>query len=503
MDSVTQKPHAICIPYPSQSHIKAMLKQAKLLHSQGIQITFVNTEYNHNRFLKSSGPDSLAGLPACRIFNLRLSPMIPPATCIVSDGFMTFTIDAGEKLGIPVVLVWTIAACAFMGFFQCHDLMEKGFTPLKDVSYLTNGYLDTVIDWIPGMKGIRLKDIPSVIRTTDPNDILFNYTMESAMRSSKASANVIHTFKELEADIVSSLSTMIPQVYTIGPLQLLLNQVLKEEHRNLTSIGYSLWKEEPLCFKWLDTREPSSVLYVNFGSIAVMSSEKLVEFALGLANSGQDFLWIIRPDLVMGESAILPLEFQEVTKERGFIAGWCPQEQVLSHQSVGGFLTHCGWNSTIESLSAGVPMICLPFMGDQPTNCRYTCTEWEVGLEIDVDFKKDDVEKVARELMEGEKGKRLKNKAMEWKKEAEKATGAHGSSFLNLDMTGIDLPGQVAGIKHFLFIFIIAFYLLYIGLDGEQDSREQDSTQNLANVPKSKASHSQQQLKAKRLHQNS
>ncbi|KAM7505356.1 hypothetical protein LguiB_004260 [Lonicera macranthoides] len=347
---------------------------------------------------------------------------------------MTFTIDAGEILGIPVVLVWTIAACALLVFFHFHDLMEKGFIPLKEASYLTNGYLDTVIDWIPGMKGIRLKDIPSVIRTTDPNDILFNYTMESTMRSSKASANVIHTFKELEADIVSSLSTMIPQVYTIGPLQLLLNQVLKEENRYLTSIGYSLWKEEPLCLKWLDTREPSSVLYVNFGSIAVMSSEKLVEFALGLANSGQDFLWIIRPDLVMGESAILPLEFQEVTKERGFIAGWCPQEQVLSHQSVGGFLTHCGWNSTIESLSAGVPMICLPFLGDQSTNCRYTCTEWEVGLEIDGDFKKDDVEKVARELMEGEKGKRLKNKAMEWKKEAEKATGAHGSSFLNLDM---------------------------------------------------------------------
>ena len=111
------------------------------------------------------------------------------------------------------------------------------------------------------MKGIRLKDFPSIIRTTDPNDLIFKYSMESALRSSKAFANVIHTFDELEADIVSSLSIMIPQVYTIGPLQLLLNQVPKEEQ--LTSIGYSLWKEEPLCLEWLDAREPSSVLYVN------------------------------------------------------------------------------------------------------------------------------------------------------------------------------------------------------------------------------------------------
>lgn len=454
---MSQKPHAVCIPYPAQSHIKALLKLAQLLHSQGIQITFVNTEYNHKRFLKSGGPDSLVGLPDFRFVTipdglpqsdsdttqdlvalcesvrincldpfLGLLEKIPPATCIVSDGFMTFTIDAGEKLGIPVVLLWTIAACAFMGYYHLHDLKEKGFVPLKD----TKGYLDTVIDWIPGMKGIRLKDIPNISPAIDPDDIVFNFCMEAAPRCNKASANIFHTFEDLEADLVSFLSSMIPQVYTIGPLQQLLNEVPKEEQ--LTSIGYSLWKEEPLCLEWLDSREPSSVLYVNFGSIAVLSSEKVVELALGLANSRRDFLWIIRPDLVRGESAILPSEFLEVTKERRFIASWCPQEQVLNHPSVGGFLTHCGWGSTIESISAGVAMICLPLFGDQPTNCWYTCTEWGVGLEINGDFKRDDVERIIREL-EGEKGKKIKNKAMEWKEKAQKATGVHGSSSLNLD----------------------------------------------------------------------
>ena len=158
-----------------------------------------------------------------------------------------------------------------------------------------------------------------------------------------------------------------------------------------------------------------------------------VEFAWGLANSNHYFLWIIRPDLVTGESAVLPLEFSAETKKRGFIAGWCPQERVLNHPSVGGFLTHSGWNSTIESLSAGLPLMCWPFFGDQQTNCRFTCTEWGVGMEIDNDVKRDEIDKLVREFMEGDNGKKWKNKAMEWKILAEKAAAPGGSSSFNLD----------------------------------------------------------------------
>ncbi|PRQ52310.1 putative 7-deoxyloganetin glucosyltransferase [Rosa chinensis] len=168
-------------------------------------------------------------------------------------------------------------------------------------------------------------------------------------------------------------------------------------------MGYNLWKEETECLEWLDSKEHNSVVYVSFGSIAVMSPQHLVEFGWGLANIKVPFFLVIRPDLVVGESAILPPEFVAETKERGLIASWCPQEQVRNHPSVGGFLTHSGWNSTVESLCAGVPMLCWPFFSDQLTNCWYACNEWGIGMEISNDVKRGEVEKLVRELMGGEK----------------------------------------------------------------------------------------------------
>jgi hypothetical protein len=301
-----------------------------------------------------------------------------------------------------------------------------------DESYLTNGYLDTVIDWIPSMGDIRLRDLPSFLRTTDSNDVFFKYVSEPAEIAPKASAIVIHTFDALEQQVLDAFSLMFPRVYAIGPLQLLLNHS-HNDHDPLKSIEYNLLKEETECLHWLNSKPPNSVVYVNFGSLIVMTPQQLAEFGWGLANSKHPYLWIIRPDLVVGELAILPPEIIVETKERGLIAGWCPQEEVLNHPSIGGFLTHCRWDSTVESLTAGVPMLCWPFFSDQQTNCKYTCDDWGIGMEIDNGVKREEVEKIVRELMEGEKGEKMKKRVMEWKKLAEEATAPHGSSSINLN----------------------------------------------------------------------
>ncbi|KAM7520780.1 hypothetical protein LguiB_019742 [Lonicera macranthoides] len=466
---LSPKPHAVCIPFPAQGHINPMLELAKLLYHKGFHITFVNTEFNHQRLLKSRGPQSLDGLPSFRFetipdglppsnpdatqgipalcestttkclapfkellgkLNDTSSSNVPPVTCIVSDGIMSFTVAAAEELGIPEILFWTASTCGFYAYVQFPKLVERGLIPLKDASYLSNGYLNTVLDWIPAMKDIRLKDLPTFLRTTDLNDVMLNFVLTEIERAKRASAIIFNTFNELEHDVLDALSLVYPPIYSIGPLHFLHNLL---DDKDLKLIGSNLWKEETECLEWLDAKEPNSVVYVNFGSITVMTPDQLVEFSWGLANSKQTFLWIIRPDLVTGDSAVLQLEFAEETKERGLLLSWCPQEQVLSHPSIGGFLTHSGWNSTLESISNGVPMICWPFFAEQQTNCWYCCSQWGIGLEIDNNVKRDEVDSLVRELMVGEKGKEMKRKATDWKKKAEEATNSGGSTYLNLE----------------------------------------------------------------------
>ncbi|CAI0413626.1 unnamed protein product [Linum tenue] len=411
-----------------------MLKLAKILHHRGFHVTFVNTEFNHRRLLRSRGSAAFDGLsdrfrfetipdglppsdadatqevPAlcdstrkhCLApFKRLLSELneaasaAPPVSCVVSDAIMSFTLDASKEIGVPNVLLWTASACGFVGYLHYRQLLQKVIAPLKDASYLTNGYMETQVDWIPGMEGIPLKYLPSFFATTDANDLMFNFVLEQIERVRNASALIFNTFDKLEQEVLRSLFPTFPPIYTLGPLHL-----LKVQETGLESLQSNLWKEETDCLEWLDLKEPDSVVYVNFGSITVMTPHQLAEFAWGLASSNKNFLWVIRPDLVMGNSAILPQEFLDETKERGLLASWCPQEKVLKHPSVGGFLTHCGWNSTLESLTSG----------------------------------RSEIERLVGELMDGEKGKEMKKRALEWKKLAEEATEDEiGEAYLNLE----------------------------------------------------------------------
>ncbi|KAL4275152.1 hypothetical protein AHAS_Ahas20G0078600 [Arachis hypogaea] len=156
-------------------------------------------------------------------------------------------------------------------------------------------------------------------------------------------------------------------------MELLLDHHQTTSETKFESIKCNLWKEESECLKWLDSQEQNSILYVNFVSVIVMKPEQL---AWGLANSKKKSLWVIRPDLVEDEASVVPQDFVSETKERGLIVSWCPQEQVLKHHAVAGD-----------------------------------------------DVKRDEVEMLAKELLEGQKGKQLKTRA----------ANTDGSSFLNLE----------------------------------------------------------------------
>lgn len=281
------------------------------------------------------------------------------------------------------------------------------------------------------MKDVQLRDFPSFIRTTDADAYMVKYAIQEITRASRADAIVVNTFDALERDFLDGLSRIYPKVFPVGPLQLSLNQI--PENSPLHSINSNLWREELECITWLNSQKPKSVVYVNFGSITVMSPQQMVEFAWGLANSSYSFLWIIRPDLVAGETAFLPPEFLEETKARSYLASWCRQEQVLSHHSIGGFLTHSGWNSTLESIVEGVPMACWPFFAEQQTNCWASRTKWGIGMEIDNNVQRNKVQNMVTKLMEGEEGEELRRAANNWKKLAVEAAGPNGSSTLSFN----------------------------------------------------------------------
>ena len=280
------------------------------------------------------------------------------------------------------------------------------------------------------MKNIRLKDLPSFIRTTDTNETLFDFLGSEAQNCLNSSAIIFHTFDELEYEVLEAISAMFPRIYNIGPIPLLSQHLPDSQFKSLSS---SLWKEDSKCLQWLDRWEPKSIVYVNYGSITVMTKQHLKEFAWGLANSKHPFLWIVRPDVVRGDSAILSQDFFEETKDRGLLVSWCPQEQVLAHPSIGVFLTHCGWNSILESICSGVPIICWPFFAEQQTNCRYVCTIWGIGMEVNHDVKRDEIEELVKEVMEGNKGKAMRQKILEWKKKAVEATDIKGSSYQSFE----------------------------------------------------------------------
>ncbi|KAK6135447.1 hypothetical protein DH2020_030816 [Rehmannia glutinosa] len=232
------------------------------------------------------------------------------------------------------------------------------------------------------MGTIRLRDLPTFIRTTNGDDLMFNYNLESVNNALKTGNLILNTFDDLEQEVLNILKTKFQNIYTIGPLSLLCQQNCEAK---LESLESSLWKEDEKCLEWLDGKEPKSVLYVNYGSLVIMSPKQLSEFAWGLANSKCTFLWVIRPNLVDKGNEVISRDFLDEIKERA------------------------------NELS-----LYLYTMG--------------IGMEIDVGVYRGEIEGLVRELMEGKKGMEIREKVLDWKKRAEKATKVGGSSYIGFDL---------------------------------------------------------------------
>ena len=230
-----------------------------------------------------------------------------------------------------------------------------------------------------------------------------------------------NSFYELD----SLALNLIPKIMPIGPL-LLANQ-------SSSHIG-SFWLEDSTCLSWLDKQPMNSVIYASFGSTSKFSQRQLEELALGLELIGQPFLWVVRSDIINEALSEFLDGFRTRIADRGRIVNWAPQEQVLAHPSTACFLSHCGWNSTMEGISMGVPFLCLPYFTDQFQNKSYICDVWKVGLGLNPNengiITRHEINTKIKTLLFDDG---IKTNALKLKEMAKKSVTEGGSSFKNFE----------------------------------------------------------------------
>ncbi|KAK4270079.1 hypothetical protein QN277_023161 [Acacia crassicarpa] len=229
--------------------------------------------------------------------------------------------------------------------------------------------------------------------------------------------------------VVDWMKKMWP-VKTIGPT--VPSMFLDKRIPNDKDYGISMFEpSNDLCMNWLNDKPKASVIYVSFGSIATYSEEQMQEVAWGLIDADTYFLWVVRAS----EEGKLPKNILETMSKKGLIVTWSHQLKVLAHEAVGCFITHCGWNSTLEALSLGVPMIGVPYWSDQTTNLKNIVDVWKVGLRAPMDenriLRREPIKHCIKEVMEGEKGKEMKNNAIKWMNVIKNSIENGGSSDQN------------------------------------------------------------------------
>ncbi|KAE8697484.1 putative UDP-Glycosyltransferase superfamily protein [Hibiscus syriacus] len=213
---------------------------------------------------------------------------------------------------------------------------------------------------------------------------------------------------------------LVPQILPIGPLSAI---------NRLGNLSGNFWPEDPTCLQWLDQQPPASVIYVAFGSFTIFDEIQFQELALGLELANRPFLWTVREDITKGKHHVYPQGFIERVGNRGKMVSWAPQGAVLEHSSIACFISHCGWNSTIEGVSNGVPFLCWPYFADQFLNESYICDIWKVGLKFERDERdiigKEEIKSKVEQLIGDDN---IRTRIVELKQRVAKSVAESGSS---------------------------------------------------------------------------
>ncbi|KAJ1378774.1 UDP-glycosyltransferase family, conserved site [Sesbania bispinosa] len=455
--STSTPPHVVLFPFMSKGHTIPLLHFARLLLCRDVTVTVFTTPANRPFIAESlngtaitiitlpfpdkispdipAGRESTDKLPSMSLlhefanatdamqphFEQVLETLLPRVTFMVTDGFLWWTQQSAAKFGIPRF------ACYGMNCYSVCLTREAIRSGILHGSQPDDELVPlTTFPWIRLCK----EDFDSSFRNPEPTSPGHVFNMKTTSATVNSYGMLVNSFYELEPTFVDYMNTESPpKSWCVGPLCL---AEAEQAPKSYPEPGM-----KPKWVRWLDQKleEKCSVIYVAFGSQAEISKEQLEEIAIGLEESNVSFLWVIRKD----EWGVLD-GFEEKVKGRGMVTReWVDQREILMHESVEGFLSHCGWNSVLESICAGVPILAWPMMAEQHLNARMVEEETKVGFRVETcngsvrGFVKWDVlKKKVRELMEEEKGREARKKVRDMAEKAKKAVQVGGSSWSTL-----------------------------------------------------------------------
>ncbi|MCL7030799.1 hypothetical protein MKW94_023690 [Papaver nudicaule] len=460
--------HILFFPYFAYGHMIPIIDMAKLFAARGVKTTIILTPVNASVFSSSIDrerslgldihiqvirfPGAEAGLPegvesiddmtspemlpkllaAIKMLQQPLEKLIQQhrPDSIVADSLILFATEVAIKYCIPRFVFHGTSFYA-----QCVDESLKCHRPYMGITSDREAFL------VPGlpdkieMTRLQLSDIFKSERMAG----IWDLVRDAEQRSYGI---LVNSFNELEpAYAMHYDKVMGKRAWAVGPVSLRNRDNIDKVQR-----GKKTTISEHAVLNWLDTKELDSVLYICFGSMARFSKAQLLEIAVGLEDSGISFIWVVRTIKKEEEESFLPTGFEDRMEGKGLIIReWAPQVLILDHPAVGGFMTHCGWNSTLEGLSAGVPMITWPMFGEQFHNENFITQVLKVGIKVgvekwsswidteDVQVKKEKIANVVSRLMgDGEEGKHMRMRAKELGEKAKEAVEQGGSSYERL-----------------------------------------------------------------------
>ncbi|XP_078150877.1 UDP-glycosyltransferase 73C6-like [Carex rostrata] len=468
-------PHFLILPWLAPGHMIPATDIARLLAEHNASVTILTTPVNAARIKPtidrfnavSAGDISLVllnfpatefGLPegcenvdllpsmslmfnffnAAKLFGQQVERYIhervPHISCIISGMAHVWAADVARKLGVPCFIFHGYGSFAL---YCCEILLKTKAHEIPDsAAELFN------LPGLPFEFKIARKELPMQVQQSKKDN---NKEMAEEMRNYAVTVDgvLVNSFEQLEPGYSGLLQKNSgKKVFTIGPVSLCNTTRLDMEERgNKPSV------DNDRCIEWLNSKKSNSVIYVCFGSTGSFAPKQFKELGLGLLASPWPSVWVINGVEKLPEETLIWLRenFEEKNSSKSLlIKGWAPQIAILSHPAVGGFVTHCGWNSTLESVAAGVPVVAWPLYGEQFLNVKLIVDVLKIGVSVrvgeamawrgenedEVRIKKEDVVRAIEKLMNGEEERR---RVAELKEKAKLALEKGGSSFQNLE----------------------------------------------------------------------